>query len=69
MPFMFNVQLYDEDIILSELSAGNQDAFEKLYNHYVRPLNGFVIKFVKSSELAEDLTQEIFIKIWKIVIN
>ncbi|HEV2478938.1 MAG TPA: RNA polymerase sigma-70 factor [Puia sp.] len=57
--------LYDEEILLTELSTGKEDAFEKLYNHYVLSLKGFVIKFVKSSELAEDLTQEVFIKIWE----
>ena len=56
---------FDEEIILSELSVGKEDAFEKLYNHYVHELKGFVIKFVKSSTLAEDLTQEVFIKIWE----
>lgn len=57
--------LYDEEIILTEVSTGSEDAFERLYNHYVHALKEFVIKFVKSSELAEDLTQEIFIKIWE----
>ena len=57
--------LYDEEIILFELSTGKEEAFEKLYNHYVHALKEFVIKFVKSSELAEDLTQEVFIKIWE----
>lgn len=65
MPFMSDDLLYDEGIILTELSTGKEDAFEKLYNHYVHALKGFVIKFVKSSELAEDLTQEVFIKIWE----
>ena len=65
MPFMSEDLLYDEEIILSELSTGKEDAFEKLYNHYVHALKAFVIKFVKSSDLAEDLTQEVFIKIWE----
>ena len=62
---MINEPLYDEHLLLSELSAGKEDAFDKLYNHYVHSLNDFVIKYVKSPQLAEDLTQEIFIKIWE----
>ena len=62
---MFNEPPHDEQVLLSELSAGEEDAFDKLYNHYVHSLKIFVIKFVKSSALAEDLTQEIFIKIWE----
>src|SRR5579872_1503917 len=65
MPFMSDDLQYDEVMLVSELSAGNEEAFEKLYDHYVHGLKGFVIKFVKSSELAEDLTQEVFIKVWE----
>jgi len=65
MSFRFNAPLCDEELLLSELSTGKEEAFDKLYDHYVHSINSFVIKFVKSPELAEDLTQEIFISIWE----
>lgn len=65
MIFRFDKPLYDERILLSELSTGEEDAFDKMYEHYVHSIYSFVIKFVKSPELAEDLTQEIFIRIWE----
>jgi len=61
----FNESLYDEQILLSELSSGKEDAFDKVYNHYLHSIYSFVIKFVKSPELTKDLTQEIFIRIWE----
>jgi len=65
MSFPFNTPLCDEQVLLYELSTGREDAFDKMYDHYVHSTYSFVIKFVKSPELAEDLTQEIFIKIWE----
>ena len=63
--FRYNAPLCDEQILLSELSAGKEDAFDKMYDHYVHSIYSFVIKCVKSPELAQDLTQEIFIRIWE----
>jgi RNA polymerase sigma-70 factor (family 1) len=55
--------LSDEEI-LPELIAGRAEAFTVLYERYNRNIYQFVYKFVRSAELAEDLTQEIFIKLW-----
>jgi len=65
MTFRFDTPLYEEQVLLSELSTGQEGAFDKMYDHYVHSIYSFVIKFVKSPELAEDLTQEIFIRIWE----
>ncbi len=65
MTFHFDTPLYDEQVLLSELSAGEEEAFDKIYDHYVHSIYSFVVNFVKSPELAEDLTQEIFIRIWE----
>jgi len=66
MTFRFDTPLCcDEQVLLSELSSGEEEAFDKIYDHYVHSIYSFVIKFVKSPELAEDLTQEIFIRIWE----
>lgn len=59
-----NTELSNESLFITQLSKGDGLAFEKLYDHYYERVNIFVLKFVKSSHLAEDLTQEIFIKIW-----
>lgn len=65
MTCRFDKPLYDEQVLLSELSAGNEGAFDKMYDHYLHSIYRFVLKFVKSQHIAEDLTQEIFIRIWE----
>jgi RNA polymerase sigma-70 factor (ECF subfamily) len=54
-----------EPLLLTRLSNGDQDAFTTLYNQYFNAVNLFVLKFVKSQQLSEDITQEVFIKIWE----
>lgn len=55
--------LSDEEL-LPQLIGDRADAFTVLYERYHRNIYQFVYKFVHSSALADDLTQEIFIKIW-----
>lgn len=38
---------------------------EKLLNSYRNRIFGFLLKYVKIPEVAEDLTQEVLIKLWK----
>lgn len=55
----------DQGILLQQLIAGDESGFAGLYDLYNRPIYNFIIKFVHSVPLAEDLTQEVFIKIWE----
>lgn len=55
--------LSDEEI-LPELKAGNVEAFTVLYGRYNRNIYQFIYKYVHSGAMADDLTQEVFIKIW-----
>ena len=59
-----NTELHYESLFIAQISKGDGLAFGKIYDHYHPRIYLFVLKFVKSSQLAEDLTQEIFIKIW-----
>jgi RNA polymerase sigma-70 factor (family 1) len=56
---------YDEKALLAQLAAGDADAFALLFNQYQDPLTRFILKFVKLPQLAEDLCQEVFLKIWQ----
>lgn len=57
--------IYDEKILLRQLAGSDEHAFYALYEHYYAGVLQFVLKFVKSRLLAEDLTQEVFLKIWE----
>lgn len=54
-----------ETVFLEQLIAGDAAGFNGIYNLYHQTIFNFVIKFVNSEPLAEDLTQEIFVKIWE----
>ena len=40
-------------------------AFDAIYNKYCKRLYGFVIRYVKQEEDAEEIVQEVFMKIWE----
>lgn len=61
---MLTPPLYNERSLLLQLAAGQEKAFDALYQHYHGLVHSFIQKFVKSPNFAEDLAQEVFIKIW-----
>lgn len=50
--------------IVKALSKGNIKAFEKLFMHYHPKLIHFLQGFIKDTELARDMAQDIFLSIW-----
>jgi len=56
----------NERILLEELKDGNSTTFLELYNRYHPGLYHYVIRFIKVPALAEDVLQDVFLKIWEI---
>ncbi len=56
---------YSDDQLLQALQDGSDKAFVILYHNYGPMVTNFIKKFVKSSELANDLSQEVFLKVWE----
>lgn len=56
---------YDEKRLLSELVSGDKEAFNALYNLYSEPLYKLVLKYLKSGELARDVSQEVMMQVWE----
>ncbi len=54
----------DEQLIASYL-RGNEKALEILIKRYLKPIYGFAFRFVSSSQEAEDIAQEVFVKMWR----
>lgn len=54
----------DESTLIQALRAGCPDTFKQFYKMYSAALLGIIARIVKSEEVAEDLLQEAFIKIW-----
>lgn len=53
-----------ENNVLSLLKVGDKDAFVHIYNKYHNSLYGYALRFVKVPQVAEDIVQEVFIKVW-----
>ena len=60
-----NKAAIQEDGLVKGLKAGDQQAVEELYNRYAPALMGIITRIVKSDEVAEDVLQDTFVKIWK----
>jgi RNA polymerase sigma-70 factor, ECF subfamily len=55
---------YSEEELVMLLQSRDQQAFSYLYDNYAAALNGIIYRMVENRELAEDILQEAFIKIW-----
>lgn len=56
--------IYDEARALKLLSKGSQQGFKMIYDHYGVSVFRAALRLLRSRELAEDLLQEVFTKIW-----
>ncbi|MBE9462838.1 RNA polymerase sigma factor [Dyadobacter subterraneus] len=55
----------NESVILKKVSEGDEKAFSEIYARFKPDLYRLVYKILKSSDLANDTCQEVFIKIWE----
>jgi len=55
---------YSEEELVLLLQQKDQQAFSYLYDNYSGALNGVIYRMVNNTELAEDILQEAFLKIW-----
>ena len=55
---------YSEQELVNALQQKDQQAFSYLYDNYSAALNGLIFRMVDDRELAEDILQEVFIRIW-----
>jgi RNA polymerase sigma-70 factor (ECF subfamily) len=58
------VKKTDEQLI-EEYLKGNEKSLEILIKEYLSQIYGFTYKRVGNTQEAEDITQEIFIKVWR----
>ncbi len=65
MKTIHNYTAYPDEQLLLFLADSHQEAFTELYNRYHSGIYRYQLTFVKIPSIAEDLTQEVFIKIWE----
>jgi RNA polymerase sigma-70 factor (ECF subfamily) len=54
-----------EEELVALLKSGDAKAMEILYDNYSAALSGIIYRIVEDKETAEDVLQEVFVKIWK----
>ena len=59
------MQSLSDEVLVRQLTNGDRDAFWELFEKYHHRLYRHVLKFAKSPELAEDVVQDTFLKIWE----
>jgi RNA polymerase sigma-70 factor (ECF subfamily) len=55
---------YPEKALLALLAQGDRNAFREVFDSYRNKIYYFARKFIKSETEAEDILQEIFLKVW-----
>ncbi|MCX5886570.1 MAG: sigma-70 family RNA polymerase sigma factor [Proteobacteria bacterium] len=55
----------DEQLMTSLVEQGDLNAFEELLNRYEKPLFNYILKYISDFQMAQDLFQETFYRIYK----
>ncbi len=50
--------------LLHRLKQGDERAFSKIYDHFSRSLYRKILRLVNDDEVAQELLQELFLKVW-----
>lgn len=61
-----NNDINDDKELLQLVSTGDAKAFSIIFHHYSPKVYTYALKLVKSDILAEEITQEVFLKIWNL---
>ncbi len=56
---------YTEAELLQGLQTHDEQAYSFLYDHYSKALFTIIFRIVPQQEVAEDVLQEVFVKIWQ----
>ena len=55
----------EQEELLKELLKKDDKSFTLLYDNYSKSLFGVIYNLIRNTEEAEDILQEVFVKIWK----
>lgn len=53
------------EILTAQLQQGNEKAYTRLYDLFSKPLYRNIIRLVKEEDVAQEILQDLFLKIWE----
>ena len=59
------IEKHEENSLVQLLQKGNVAAFDSLFEIYSPKLFGFALKYFRNETDAEELVQEVFVKVWE----
>lgn len=65
VPFLRNLMSSSDSQLLKNFLRGDRQSFDMLVQQYLQPIYSFIYRFTQNKQNAEDLTQEVFVKLWK----
>ncbi|MCE7040131.1 RNA polymerase sigma factor [Dyadobacter sp. CY312] len=57
-------KLHNEQDLLLRVSEGDEKAFTEIFYAYHQELGAYILKLTKSNRHAEEIVQDVFVKIW-----
>lgn len=61
------MMLDDDQVLIKKILAGCKPSFEELMKKYNKKIFGFIYRMVRDDEVAVELTQDFFIKIYNVL--
>ncbi len=59
------MQDHTDSQLITKYLAGDEESLEVLVKRYLKPIYSFVYRYIGSEQEAEDVTQEVFVKVWR----
>lgn len=53
-----------DSVYIDNLKSNNQDGFVAIYHKFYTPLLCFITRYVKKTELAEEIIADVFVSLW-----
>jgi RNA polymerase sigma-70 factor (ECF subfamily) len=56
---------FSDERLMQRVTEGDTGAFEELYDRYGPLVYGYIVRTIGRRTLAEELTQDVFVRVWK----
>ena len=59
------MEYFSDEQLVAIYLKGEREALNILIKRYLAPIFNYALYFAKNRDIAEDLTQEVFVKVWR----